>query len=105
MRLVTIHDLNDTPHSVDVTAETLYDAVAQAIVALRGREWVGEIGRGLAVALAPPEDFRRDSGLFLDCVRKPEALNRIKTAMKRGFQTREAEMALPRMLDDLASLV
>ena len=29
--------------------------------------------------------------------------NRIKAAMKRGFQTREAEMVLPRMLDDLAS--
>ena len=56
-----------------------------------------------AVALAPAEDFRRDSSLFLDCVRKPEAQNRIKAAMKRGFQTREAEMALPRMLDDLAS--
>jgi enoyl-CoA hydratase/carnithine racemase len=55
-----------------------------------------------AVALAPAEDFRRDSSLFLDCVRKPEAQNRIKAAMKRGFQTREAEMALPRMLDNLA---
>jgi hypothetical protein len=54
-----------------------------------------------AVALAPADDFRRDSSLFLDCVRKPEAQNRIKTAMKRGFQTRGAEMALPRMLDDL----
>jgi len=54
-----------------------------------------------AVALAPADDFRRDSSLFLDCVRKPEAQNRIKAAMKRGFQTREAEMALPRMLDDL----
>jgi hypothetical protein len=56
-----------------------------------------------AVALAPAEDFRHDSSLFLDCVRKPEAQNRIKAAMKRGFQTREAEMLLPRMLDDLAS--
>jgi len=35
-------------------------------------------------------------------VRKPEAQNRIKAAMKRGFQAREAEMILPRMLDDLA---
>jgi enoyl-CoA hydratase/carnithine racemase len=54
-----------------------------------------------AVALAPAEDFRRDSSLFLDCVRKPEAQNRIKAAMKRGFQTREAEMDLPNMLVDL----
>jgi enoyl-CoA hydratase/carnithine racemase len=55
-----------------------------------------------AVALAPAEDFRRDSSLFLDGVRNPEAQNRIKAAMKRGFQTREAEMALARMLGDLA---
>jgi len=54
-----------------------------------------------AVALAPAEDFRRDSSLFLDCVRKPEAQNRIKAAMKRGFQTREAEMDLPTILVDL----
>ena len=53
-------------------------------------------------ALAPAEDFPRDSSLFLDSARKPEAQNRIKAAMKRGFQTREAEMALPRMLDNLA---
>jgi enoyl-CoA hydratase/carnithine racemase len=43
-----------------------------------------------AVALAPADDFRRDSSLFLDCVRKPEAQDRIKAAMKRGFQTRGA---------------
>jgi enoyl-CoA hydratase/carnithine racemase len=55
-----------------------------------------------AVALAPAEDFRRDSSLFLDCARNPEAQNRIKAAMKRGFQTREAEMGLARMLGDLA---
>jgi len=55
-----------------------------------------------AVALAPAEDLRRDSSLFLDCARNPEAQNRIKAAMKRGFQTREAEMALAQMLGDLA---
>ena len=54
-----------------------------------------------AVAQAPAEDFRRDSSLFLDCVRKPEAQNRIKGAMKRSFQTREAEMDLPSLLVDL----
>jgi enoyl-CoA hydratase/carnithine racemase len=54
-----------------------------------------------AVALAPAEDFRRDSNLFLDCARNPEAQNRIKAAMKRGFQTREAEMDLATMLSYL----
>jgi enoyl-CoA hydratase/carnithine racemase len=55
-----------------------------------------------AVALAPADDFRRDSNLFLDCVRNPQAQNRMQAAIRRGFQTREAELALPRMLDNLA---
>ena len=44
---VVIHDLNDTAHSLDVTAETLYEAVAQALATVRGQDWVAEIGRGL----------------------------------------------------------
>ena len=55
-----------------------------------------------AIALAPAEDFRRDSDLFGEGVSNPEAQTRIQAAMKRGFQTRDAEMALARMLDDLA---
>jgi enoyl-CoA hydratase/carnithine racemase len=53
-----------------------------------------------AVALVQADDFRRDSSLLLECVREPEAQNRIRVAMKRGFQTREAEMDLPSMLVD-----
>ena len=44
-----------------------------------------------AIALAPAEDFRRDSDLFGEGMRDPEAQRRIQAAMKRGFQTREAE--------------
>ncbi len=55
-----------------------------------------------AIALPPAEDFRRDSDLFLEGMRDPEAQNRIQTALKRGFQTREWEMALARMLGDWA---
>jgi enoyl-CoA hydratase/carnithine racemase len=54
-----------------------------------------------AISLAPAEDFHRDSDLFLEGQRNPEAQSRIKAAMKRGLQTREAEMALARMLGDL----
>ena len=54
-----------------------------------------------AIALAPTEDFRRDSDLFGEGVRNPEAQGRIKAAIKRGFQTRDAEMDLARMLGDL----
>jgi len=55
-----------------------------------------------AIALAPADDFRRDSDLFGEGVRDPESQSRIQTAMKRGFQTRDAEMDLARMLGDLA---
>jgi enoyl-CoA hydratase/carnithine racemase len=51
-----------------------------------------------AIALAPAEDFRRDSDLFGECVRNPEAQSRVQVAMTRGFQTREAEMALGLMV-------
>ena len=44
---VIIHDLNETAHTLDVTAATLYEAVAQALAAARRHDWVGEIGRGL----------------------------------------------------------
>jgi enoyl-CoA hydratase/carnithine racemase len=55
-----------------------------------------------AIALAPVEDFRRDSDLFGDEVRKAEAQRRISAATERGFQTREAELALAQMLGTLA---
>jgi enoyl-CoA hydratase/carnithine racemase len=55
-----------------------------------------------AIALAPAEDFRRDSDLFGEGVRNPEAQRRIQAALKRGFQTQEAEMSLGRLLGDLA---
>jgi enoyl-CoA hydratase/carnithine racemase len=54
-----------------------------------------------AIALAPAEDFRRDSDLFGETVREPEAQGRIRGALARGFQTRDAEITLPRMLGDL----
>jgi enoyl-CoA hydratase/carnithine racemase len=55
-----------------------------------------------AIALPPVEDLRRDSELFIDGFRNPEAQSRIQAAMKRGFQNRDAEMALARMLVNLA---
>ena len=53
------------------------------------------------IALAPIEDFRRDSDLFGQAVREPEAQIGIQTALKHGFQTREGELALARLLGDL----
>jgi enoyl-CoA hydratase/carnithine racemase len=68
-----------------------------------GRGRVAVKDRVNAIALAPADDFRRDSDLFGEGVRDPEAQSRIGAAMQRGFQTREAEMDLARMLGDLAA--
>src|SRR6516162_3528529 len=58
----------------------------------------GEVTSGAAIALAPVEDFRRDSNLFGEGARNPEVQSRLQAALKRGFQTREAEMDLARLL-------
>jgi enoyl-CoA hydratase/carnithine racemase len=55
-----------------------------------------------AIGLAPVEDFRRDSDIFGATVRTPEAQDRIAAAMRRGLQTRDAEMSLTRVLVDPA---
>jgi uncharacterized protein (UPF0210 family) len=43
---VAVKDLRDVEHSVEVTAETLYEAIATALAALQQDSWVGEIGQG-----------------------------------------------------------
>jgi enoyl-CoA hydratase/carnithine racemase len=57
--------------------------------------------RANAVALAPVEDFRRDSDLFGEGSSKPEPQRRFAAALKRGFQTPAAEMDLARLLGEL----
>jgi enoyl-CoA hydratase/carnithine racemase len=54
-----------------------------------------------AIALASVEDFRRDSDLFGEGARTAEYQRRVEGAMKRGFQTRSAELDLARLLGDL----
>ena len=54
-----------------------------------------------AIALAPVEEFRRDSDLFGEEVRAPETQRLIAAALKRGFQTRQAELDLASMLGEL----
>jgi enoyl-CoA hydratase/carnithine racemase len=56
-----------------------------------------------AIALAPIEDFHRDSDLFAEGVLSPEAQRQIGAAMKNGLQTRDAEMDLARLLGDVSA--
>jgi enoyl-CoA hydratase/carnithine racemase len=53
-----------------------------------------------AIALAPTDEFRRDSDLFGELVRAPEAQALIAAAMKRGLQTRDAELEFDRVLGE-----
>ena len=76
-------------------------ALAQRIASFPAAGHVAVKERVNAIALAPVEDFRRDSNLFGESARQPETQVRIQAAMKRGFQTREAELALASMLGHL----
>ena len=44
---VTVKDIRDVDHSIEVTAETLYEAIATALAALQKDNWVGEIRPGI----------------------------------------------------------
>ena len=55
---VTIQDTEGASHTVEVTAATLYEAVAQALAALRGHDWVAEIAQGVNVARVSVSDVR-----------------------------------------------
>ena len=43
---VAVKDVRDIEHSIEVTAETLYEAIATALATLQKDNWVGEIGQG-----------------------------------------------------------
>jgi hypothetical protein len=45
---VTITDLEGVSHTAQVTASTLYEAVALGLAAVRGAEWVAGFPEGLA---------------------------------------------------------
>ncbi len=54
-----------------------------------------------AIALAPIEEFRRDSDVLGEGVRDPAAQRQLNAGFEHGLQTRDAEMAWGRVLDDL----
>ena len=85
-------------------AKALGDFVRSLAHRIAGFPAAGQVAvkdRVNAIALAPAEDFRRDSDLFGEGSRNPEAQSRFEAALKRGFQTRDAEMSLGRLLGDL----
>lgn len=43
---VTIKDLEGVTHTVEVTAETVYEAVALGLSAIKANDWVSDIAQG-----------------------------------------------------------
>src|ERR1700687_1254139 len=62
---VTIQDMDGVSHTVDVTAATLYEAVAQGLAAIRGNEWVAGIAQGLNAVKASVADVRAEHAVTL----------------------------------------
>jgi enoyl-CoA hydratase/carnithine racemase len=55
-----------------------------------------------AITLAPPEEFLRDSDLYFGGIRG-DARDRLRAALERGLQDRDAEMTLGDLVGDLAN--
>ena len=86
-----------------VPADELDDFVRSLAHRVAGFPAIGHVAvkeRVNSIALAPAEDFRRDSDIFGEAVRTPEVQGRIRAAMERGLQTRDAEMTLAQILSD-----
>lgn len=55
---VSYCDPTGVEHTVEVTADSLYEAVAQGLRVFRENDWINEVGRGqatISVAVAHPE--------------------------------------------------
>src|SRR5882724_10667083 len=70
--IVAVKDVGDVEHSIEVTAETLYEAIATALAALQKDYWVGEIGQGFAtvtvVVQQPPVKHEVKMKDFVSCL-------------------------------------
>jgi enoyl-CoA hydratase/carnithine racemase len=78
-------------------------ALAQRIARFPAAGLLAIKDRVNAITLASADEFRRDSDLFGEEVHKPAAQHRIQDAMRRGLQTRHAEMEFATILDDLTT--
>src|SRR5258707_14251424 len=62
---VTIQDMDGVSHTVEVTAATLYEAVAHGLAAIRGNEWVAGIAEGLNSVKVSVADVRVEHDVTL----------------------------------------
>ena len=57
---VTIQDTEGISHTVEVTAGSLYEAVAQGLAAFRGNEWISDVGERFGVVKVSVAEVRVD---------------------------------------------
>jgi enoyl-CoA hydratase/carnithine racemase len=89
-----------------VPADALDDFVRSLAQRIAGFPAAGQAvvkDRVNAIALAPVEEFRKDSDLFGEGVRSADTQRRIETAMRHGLQTRDGEMDLGHLLSDMTA--
>jgi hypothetical protein len=55
---VTIHDTEGISHTVEVTAASLFEAVAQGLAAFRGNEWITDLGERFGVVKVSVAEVR-----------------------------------------------
>lgn len=55
---VTVEDMDGIVHSVQITASSLYEAVAQGLAALSANEWVASIAHGNNIVKVSVENVR-----------------------------------------------
>ena len=86
---VTCRDLNGVEHSVEVTADSLYEAVAHGLRAFREADWAGDIGHGqttVTVAVKQPEVEHkvriRDFEAWLESTGRNPAEMSLKTRLR-----------------------
>jgi enoyl-CoA hydratase/carnithine racemase len=77
-------------------------SLAHRIAALPADGQLAVKQRVNAISLAPIDDFRYDSARFGESARLPATQRRLHTALEAGFQDREAELNLGRLLGELA---
>jgi hypothetical protein len=55
---VTIYDTEGVFHTVEVTAASLYEAVAHGMAAFRGNEWIADVGERFGVVKVSVAEVR-----------------------------------------------
>src|SRR5207245_5840214 len=89
---VTIQDLDGVSHTVEVTAATLYEAVAQGLAAIRGNEWVAGIPEGFNVVKVSVADVRVEHEVKLGDLTK--RLDRMGGSLREVRQSTRSQLVL-----------